>query len=620
MEEDLHQADVALRLKTVDAVYGAVLEPAHYTAIIEAVNALFADGVTRDGDVAPVAAHLASLATHVTSASRLFEMTQPERRSRLQGLLAAKPFAAMAATEAGQVVMSNPAATEMLGALDRVDGLPLRADAHAEVRTFLKTVSRSGTAAPVVVSGWSPAGDRALLFVLQVIDVRWQDFGDVDERRRPSGPVVLVKSTETRLSSHVWRLTDAAFGLTAAEQDIVRELTNGLSLREIASRRSRSLNTIKTQLRAVLAKTGTRTQGQLLCMVTALAHLAEASEPLSYVGDPLCAPRRGSVVLRSAALLKGGTLKYVEMGARDGRPVLLLAPTNRPDFTSDVVDALFDRNLRVICPVRPGSWGTPRWPQCSPRTAAPLFFSLLDELSLGRVVLAGLRTGGAYAVELAQQAPDRFRGLLLIDTGAPLDRMSKFVSMPPWPRSLYTTARLFPELLILPFRYCASDFYASKQGERRAIETFYRDSPTDEHLLRDRRYYQIARQNLAYYFENPDQVARDIGFWARDWSRDLEDVAGRMAVRFLHGSENTAFPARDLITLCEQNGRASARVVAGTAMFLIYQMPDIFADELDRVESMLDRASGPLLAASSEPSILVPAHRNEPEARPLSFG
>ena len=360
-------------------------------------------------------------------------MTQPERRSRL------RPPRRQALRRNGRDGSRTGGDVEPSGHRDARcarQGRRPAASGRCACRGPNLSQDREpvGTAAPVVVSGWNPAGDRALLFVLQVIDVRWQDFGDVDEQRRPSGPVVLVKSTETRLSSHVWRLTDAAFGLTAAEQDIVRELTNGLSLREIASRRSRSLNTIKTQLRAVLAKTGTRTQGQLLCMVTALAHLAEASEPLSYVGDPLCAPRRGSVVLRSAALLKGGTLKYVEMGARDGRPVLLLAPTNRPDFTSDVVDALFDRNLRVICPVRPGSWGTPRWPQCSPRTAAPLFFSLLDELSLG--------ASSSPACE-----PGRLRSRTRATGSRPLPRATsdrhrrtarphvEVVSMPPWPRS-----------------------------------------------------------------------------------------------------------------------------------------------------------------------------------------
>jgi len=82
--------------------------------------------------------------------------------------------------------------------------------------------------------------------------------------------------------------------------------------------------------------------------------------------------------------------------------ILLLAPTNRPDFTAAIVDALADRNLTVIAPVRPGSWGTERRKKWEPRSAARQYLSLIDRLSLGRVSLVGLRTGGPYAVELAR--------------------------------------------------------------------------------------------------------------------------------------------------------------------------------------------------------------------------
>ena len=582
MDGSLLQADIELRLKTVDAVYGAVLEPKHYTVIIDAVNGLFKESVAEGGDTAEIAALLASFGAHMTSASRLFDMARPGWHRSLQDIVDAKPFAAMAMTDGGRVVMSNAAAVAMLGAPKTVVDLPLRADAHADVRAFLDAVSRSGAAAPIVVSGWHPSDDRALLFLFQAIDGRWQDFADLADRRPPSGRIVLVKSTETQLSQYLWRLADEAFDFTPAEREVVKELTEGRSLKEIASRRLRSLNTVKTQLRAVLTKTGTRSQGQLLCLVTALAHLAEAPEREANRPQPLNAPKRGSVVLKSVTLSDGRTMKYVESGAPTGKPVLLLAPTNRPDFTNEIVEALCDRNLRVICPVRPGSWGMPRWPQCSPSNAAPLFLSLLDKLSLGRCVLAGLRTGGSYAIELALRVPERFNRLVLIDTGAPLDRIAKLVAMPPWPRTLYTTARLFPDLLILPFRYCSSDFHASAQGERRAVETFYRDSPVDENLLRDPRNFEIGRRNLAYYFEDPDQVVRDIGFWARDCSRDLEDVCRRLPVCFLHGSANTAFPPADIHSFCARNIGASARIVDGAAMFLVYSRPETLAEVLDR--------------------------------------
>lgn len=437
--------------------------------------------------------------------------------------------------------------------------------------------------------------------MLEVAEGEWQSFDDLGEHRPSGGPIILVKSTETRLTPHVWQLAHTAFGLTAAEQEVVRELASGLSLREIAARRSRSLNTVKTQLQSVLTKTGTRSQGQLLCMVTALAHLAEATPGLAHPIGPLCAPRRGTVALKSVTASGEHLLKYVETGAKGGQPVLLLAPTNRPDLSEEIVEALHDRKLRVICPVRPGNWGTPRWPDCNPQSAARHFLSLLNELSLDRVALAGLRTGGSYAIELARLAPERFSGIVLIDTGAPLERMSMFTAMPPWPRTLYTTGRMFPDLLKLPFRYCASDFRAGANGERRAVEAFFRDSPVDLDLLRIRKYYEIGRRNMAYMLENPDQIARDIGFWARDCSRDLVQVSRRLPVRFLHGALNSSFRAADIIAFCEQNPGATARIQDGAAMFLIYAWPELLADEL-------------LHAASQDGSHRTTLHRPPPPA------
>jgi pimeloyl-ACP methyl ester carboxylesterase/DNA-binding CsgD family transcriptional regulator/PAS domain-containing protein len=579
METSLRGSAVESQLRVVDALYGAVLEPDQYTAVISAVDEIFRASAANEA--APIGSQLAGLKAHVSSAARLFAMARPQWRRRLEDLLEAKSFAAMAVSDAGRVVMMNRAAVQMLGRPESVADLPLRADAHAEVGRFLGLVARSGTAAPAVVVGWHPSDDRALLFVLEVVDGEWQAFDDLGAQRPSVGPIILVKSTETRLTPHVWRLAHAAFGLTPAEQDVVRELAGGASLREIAVRRSRSLNTLKTQLQAALTKTGTRSQGQLLCMVTALAHLAEATPELTQQIGPLCAPRRGTVALKSATLSDQLVLKYVEMGAKGGRPVLLLAPTNRPDFTDEIVDAFHDRKLRVICPVRPGNWGTARWPDCSPQNTARHYVALLNDLSLDRVVLAGLRTGGAYAIELARQAPDRFCGLVLVDTGAPLDSMSKFAAMPPWPRSLYTTGRILPDLLILPFRYCASDFRAGAGGERRAVETFYRDSPIDLELVKTAKYYEIARRNLTYILENPDQLAREIGFWVRDCSRDLMQVSARMPVRFLHGDRNSSFPAADVAAFCRQTPGATARIQDGAAMLMIYVWPQLLAEELD---------------------------------------
>lgn len=157
METSLRPADIELQLKIVDAVYGAVLEPDQYTVVIAAASEIFHAGAEASDQLAPIGAQLASLRAPFTSATRLFALARPEWRSRLEDLLEAKPFAAMAVSDTGRVAMMNRAAVQMFGRLESVADLPLRADAHADVGTFLGNVGRAGTAAPLVVVGWHPA-------------------------------------------------------------------------------------------------------------------------------------------------------------------------------------------------------------------------------------------------------------------------------------------------------------------------------------------------------------------------------------------------------------------------------------------------------------------------------
>lgn len=67
-----------------------------------------------------------------------------------------------------------------------------------------------------------------------------------------------------------WGLADRLaemFQFTAAETRLAEHLVQGLRLEEIAQKRSVSINTIKTQLRSMFAKTETRRQTELISLL-----------------------------------------------------------------------------------------------------------------------------------------------------------------------------------------------------------------------------------------------------------------------------------------------------------------------------------------------------------------
>lgn len=97
--------------------------------------------------------------------------------------------------------------------------------------------------------------------------------------------VVFLTSTDAISTASVQAL-EAVFGLTAAEAAIVRGLVQGHSLEEIAEERGVMLETTRSQLKRVFAKTRTSRQTELIRLVlTGVSPLSEPSAG-SSAGEP----------------------------------------------------------------------------------------------------------------------------------------------------------------------------------------------------------------------------------------------------------------------------------------------------------------------------------------------
>ncbi|MBY5972166.1 LuxR C-terminal-related transcriptional regulator [Ferrimonas balearica] len=80
-------------------------------------------------------------------------------------------------------------------------------------------------------------------------------------------PFALVVTTLLHWPRGLGTLLRRAFGLTQAETEILRALSEARPLREIARARGRSVETVRAQIKALLAKTETRSQAELLRLV-----------------------------------------------------------------------------------------------------------------------------------------------------------------------------------------------------------------------------------------------------------------------------------------------------------------------------------------------------------------
>ena len=146
-------------------------------------------------------------------------------------------------------------------------------------------------------------------------------------RTDTAAPHVLVVSSELHWPEGFDDLLRSAFEFTEAETDVVRGLAEGRSLVEIAERRGRSLATLRTQLKSVMAKTETRSQAELvrltlstleMAQFTAEDNAAQGATPVS--GGGALEPRP----FRTHPLPDGRRIDYLVLGDPTGKPILFL--------------------------------------------------------------------------------------------------------------------------------------------------------------------------------------------------------------------------------------------------------------------------------------------------------
>ncbi len=115
-------------------------------------------------------------------------------------------------------------------------------------------------------------------------------------------------------------------------------------------------------------------------------------------------------------LIKGEPLHYLDQG--EGFPILLGHSYLWDHQMWAPQIAALSRQFRVIAPDLWGHGNSPRIPKQTRNLAdiADDMLTLLDSLGIQEFALVGLSAGGMWGTELALKAPDRVKGLVLMDT------------------------------------------------------------------------------------------------------------------------------------------------------------------------------------------------------------
>jgi pimeloyl-ACP methyl ester carboxylesterase/DNA-binding CsgD family transcriptional regulator len=382
--------------------------------------------------------------------------------------------AALVVDRTGIVTAANNAARRSLGLThgSRLDALPLIEDDLAVLCGQIERISGALTN-EVHLLRLRMTGENAPILVRIV--------GRIGGDANQIGLLTSIVSWPEPLSVQL----KSAFRLTQSELDVLKDLALGLTVTEIAEKTDRGDATIRTHVKALLAKTGVRSQLELVRVTIGMREPTQQTAELRPMRSPK-GVRPDPNDYQTIKLSDGRKLDYLVIGDTRGRPFLLL-PTDM-GFTRlppSAEDWLTGNGMRMIVPVRAGYGASSPLP--TRRNAFDVaiedMFALCDELAIGPCPILALCDDFHLAVAAASAAPERVTGIVALGPTMPATEKKHFERMTKWTRFIFASARYAPRTL--PYVAMAFFQFIRRVGPQRSLQTFMVESEADLSVLQD---------------------------------------------------------------------------------------------------------------------------------------
>lgn len=560
------------REQVIAAIYEIVLRPDHYERVVSVWDDHLSDLLRDMGDFSnageqPLAAELQvdpELQDHFRRAHVILEqLGRKAPQSELERCINGAPGFVLLTGVDGRVRAAGQAARQLLdnprdlGALRAHLPVP-----SAQMLDGLLEAAREGT-------------DQAQAVVLST-DMRPRHLiarmAPCDE----GSAQIMIESLDYQWTPTAERMLVSSFGLSPAEVEIVRNLMEGHSLREIAERSHRSEHTVRNQAKSVLAKTGAPGQADLIRLV---AFLIERGNQLRTNGHP------GAVDLNDEVLemRTGLKMQLYQCGDPKGRPAIYLhgmmdglAPLQY------LKDRLHRRGLRILAPVRPGYGRSEPVadPHAALRAMSDHVGELMDRFDIRRAAVLGHMAGVVQGHTICAGGDPRVRGMVAVAGSGPLLRRDQFHGMARRQRVMGYTARWTPSLL--PFFVRAAISLIDSEEVQTFMDALYPPGTHERDV--------VARLNLAelmhagYRFAaqaGTEGFVSDARVMVSDWVSPLSKQA--KPVIHLHGALDPVVPVGVAEEFAGTRPNVTFRVLADVGQFLIYERPDVVLDALDEL-------------------------------------
>ncbi len=224
-----------------------------------------------------------------------------------------------------------------------------------------------------------------------------------------------------------------SYRLTDAEASVAVLLASGATTVEIARQRAVSLETVRSQIKAIKHKTQVRDIPHLVRLMCGYSAgilvpngMSEPAQSVLVKGHPASSAM--------FTLGDGRTMEYIVQGAPDGHPVLLFH--NLPYgavLPEAAIRAVARKGLKIIAPLRPGQGRSDPLPGVAREKLLNQVARDMDELltALGapKVALIGNVGGSAFALRFASLYPQKVSRIVMVSR-APIWRGEWLAGMP----------------------------------------------------------------------------------------------------------------------------------------------------------------------------------------------
>ncbi len=359
------------------------------------------------------------------------------------------------------------------------------------------------------------------------------------------GPFAVIVTSETGWPEGFDGLLADTFGLSKAEISVLRAIVECKTLREIAQMRERSVETVRAQVRAIMGKTDTHTQAELVRLVLTLLDVVSV-DTTEDVGAPLpdtqmtLEPRETLAVLRS----DGRRLEYLVLGDPKGRPVLFLpSDLGFTRWPASAEAAAKARGIKVVVMIRGGYGGSDFYRKGSDIDAeiATDIRTVLDREGVKTCPIISIGSDGFFAFSFAAKYPDRVKGIIMCEGILPLTKTEQYERMDKWYRFILANARYAPHLL--PFMVKAGYLWARKQGKRKFMHSVFANSAGDLRMCDDPECYAAIAEGSDVTLSDTKTAhqafaAEAILYTRTNWAEFAEAIRGKVPVKFLWGNES----------------------------------------------------------------------------------